>query len=101
MDNNVRFRNHISIVVEKLGVLGGIVVAYLIANANTIADLVSLGMPSENLVSLFLAGVAILMVLLFVVGYNVAVWCARGFHWWMGVSWSNATPCSKEKTSSV
>ncbi len=74
MDNNVRFRNHISIVVEKLGVLGGIVVAYLIANANTIADLVSLGMPSENLVSLFLAGVAILMVLLFVVGYNVAVW---------------------------
>lgn len=69
-----KFRNHISIVVEKFGVLGGIVVAYLIANANTISDLVAMGLPSENLVSLFLAGVAILMVLLFVVGYNVAVW---------------------------
>lgn len=74
MESNKRFRNHISIVVEKLGVLGGIVVAYLIANVNTLSDLVAMGMPSENLVSVFLAGVAILMVLLFVVGYNVAVW---------------------------
>lgn len=74
MESNKRFRNHISIVVEKLGVLGGIVVAYLIANANNIADLVAMGMPSENIMSLFLAGVAILMVLMVVVGYNVAVW---------------------------
>lgn len=74
MESNKRFRNHISIVVEKLGVLGGIVVAYLIANANNIADLVAVGMPSENIMSLFLAGVAILMVLIVVVGYNVAVW---------------------------
>ena len=76
MVNNIRFRNHISIVIERLGrailILGAVFVGNLLPELDTIVE--NLGNLKENLMIVLLASGGILAILALLLIWQVIVW---------------------------
>lgn len=76
MVNNIRFRNHISIVIERLGrailILGAVFVGNLLQELDTIVE--NLGNLKENLMIVLLASGGILAILALLLIWQVIVW---------------------------
>ena len=76
MVNKIRFRNHISIVIERLGrailILGAVFVGNLLPELDTIVE--NLGNLKENLMIVLLASGGILAILALLLIWQVIVW---------------------------
>lgn len=76
MVNNIRFRNHISIVIERLGrailILGAVFVGNLLPELDTIVE--NLGNLKENLMIVLLASGGILAIFALLLIWQVIVW---------------------------
>ena len=74
MDSKGKFRNHISIIFEKLGAVSGAIIAFAIINVENIANLLKEGTRSELSLS-FLIGTAVVIAILVVsLVYQLVIW---------------------------
>ncbi len=75
-ENNIRFRNHISIVIERLGraiiILGAIFIGNILQELDTIVE--NLGNLKENLMAVLIASGSILTVFAILFVWQIIVW---------------------------
>lgn len=74
MENNIRFRNHISVVLEQLGAVFGVIFVLFITNVDEVIEYVEHGNAEDMNVTLLIGAGAVFAILLFTFLYQIMLW---------------------------
>ncbi len=74
MENKIRFRNHISVILEQLGATFGILFVLSFTNIDDVIDYIEKGSSEELSLTVYIGGGVILAVFLLIFLYQWIIW---------------------------